>query len=549
MRQFHLYMLVLCLVILVGGIIPTQALGQEGDFSFPLSGWNKDQAWPEIFIAAARQREKAWPAYISEQEQLFTRLYGNGVKNSYDLFVKEQSAAVGAPAINKKTLKRLIDVACIPGKSLCALRGAPLANLRVVAFKEGALRVIPADFLEFTAAGRVVLPTGPEGNPKDGDGVLSDNDRLFFLAVDSGHQVKKDYIAATLKGAKDIQEIELAYTPDNERAWVYVVSFSGAAPDKSPIDYIRISKEAAIIYTPFYLVQAKPRIDKGCATPTIETATWAIAPSMGGRPQDIHNALSLNIKLSFRPIGSSNENQDSFNMRIRAWYDGAVINVDRASWMVKTPMGIGAPTIIADIIASPFSLVDQNFLCTPFDPTLIMRSFNLTLGESLNSNAISTDTARTCRLITPANRKGFAVDGKTATGEGDQENKARRRDLWHVLTGPCGSMCVFAGLNDYLAQHAANFNLLYSDTPEAIGWARYNLEVKDFKNRQEHMYMEWNVVPDFDNNGQYNWKNLDLVFKHHEKPLAFTVNGEARTVSNIFSYIPDVKNEKAAYRY
>ena len=544
MKQFHLYTLVLCLVILVAGIIPSQALGQEDDFSFPLSSWSKEQALTEAFVAAARQMEKTWPVYIKEQEQIFGRIYGNGIKNSYDVYVREQCAtANGAPVATKKTLKRLIDVACIPGKSLTALRGAHLSNLRLVAFKEGALRVIPADFLEFTSAGKVVLPFGPEGNPKEGDGILGDKDRLFFLAADSGHQVKKDYIAASLKGAEVIQEIELAYTPDNERGWVYIVSFSGAAPEKSPIDYIRISNAASIIYTPFYLVQAKPRIDKGRPTPTIETATWAIAPSMGGNPQDIHNGLTLNMKLSFRPIGASNENQDSFNMRIRAWYDGSVINVDRASWMVKTPLGIGAPTIIADVVASPFSLLDQNFLCTPFDPTLIMRSFNLTLGECLNGKALSH------RVITPENRKGFIVDNKTAVGEGDQENKARKRDLWHVLTGPYGSMCVFAGLNDYLAQHAAKFNLLYGDSPETIGWARYNLEVTNFKNRQEHMYMEWNVVPQFDHNGQYNWKNLDLVLKRHEKPLAFSVDGEARTVSNAFYYIPDVRNEKAAYRY
>jgi len=74
-------------------------------------------------------------------------------------------------------------------------------------------------------------------------------------------------------------------------------------------------------------------------------------------------------------------------------------------------------------------------------------------------------------------------------------------------------------------------------------------QVKDSKNRQEHMYMEWNVVPQIDHNGQYNWKNLDLVLKHHEKPLDFSVDGAASTSSTIFYYIPDVKNEKSAYRY
>jgi hypothetical protein len=270
---------------------------------------------------------------------------------------------------------------------------------------------------------------------------------------------------------------------------------------------------------------------------------------MGGIPQDIHEKLMLDIKLAYRIGVTTSENQDSFNMRFRAWFNGDVIIYGRATWKVKTPLGIGAPTIFADIVATPFYLLNQNFLCTPFDPTVLMKSFNLIIGEDLNGRVLVSDSAKGSRLITQDNRQGFPVDAKMGAGEGNPAYKGLKRDLWHVLTGPWGSMCVFSGLNDYLSQHAAKFNLLWSDTPSNIGSYRYNLEVTDFKNRQEWMYLEWNVVPYFGSPGQYNSKNLDLVIKHHEKPLTSIVNGATRIPASPFILIPDIKNEKEFYRY
>jgi hypothetical protein len=550
MKQFKLQVVPVYLVVLTALFIPAMVRSQEVGFTFPLSTWSKGQLKaPEAFWAAERQFEKSWPLYISEQEKQFSRIYGNGIKNGYDLFLREQTCTAGAPVIQKKTLKRLLDLVSVPGKSLSGAQGSQISNIRVVAFREGLLRVIPFDILEFNAAGRVVLPLGPEGNPNDGDGILGDNDKILFMAMDAGHKVGKSYITGNLKGVRDMQEIELEYAPANEHGWVYVVSFSGIPPEKSPIRYARHSSEAAIIYTPYYLVQSKPRVDRKGVSPTTEAATWAIAPSMGGDPRDIHEKLALNIKLAYRIGVTTSEDQDSFNMRMRAWYNGDVIVYGRTTWKVKTPLGIGAPTIFADIVATPFYLLNQNFLCTPFDPSVLMKSFQLIIGEDLNSSVLTADSARGYRLITADNRQGFMIDARMDPGEGDPAYKGLKRDLWHVLTGPWGSMCVFSGLNEYLSRHASKFNLLWSDTQADIGGYRYNLEVRDFKNRQEHMYLEWNVVPQFGNIGQYNWNNLDLVIRHHEKPLSAVVNGVTRIPASPFLIVPDIKYEKGFYRY
>jgi hypothetical protein len=57
------------------------------------------------------------------------------------------------------------------------------------------------------------------------------------------------------------------------------------------------------------------------------------------------------------------------------------------------------------------------------------------------------------------------------------------------------------------------------------------------------------VVPQFGNNGQYNWNNLDLVIMHHERPLSAFVNGITRIPASPFLIVPDIKYEKQFYRY
>ena len=105
-----------------------------------------------------------------------------------------------------------------------------------------------------------------------------------------------------------------------------------------------------------------------------------------------------------------------------------------------------------------------------------------------------------------------------------------------------------SGLNDFLTQQA-RFRLEYRDAPDSIGRYDYVLDLANFKNRQENMYLEWNVVPFFGSKGNYQWKNLDLVLKHTDKPLSYSVDGGTRLQSGAFTHIPDIKAEKRYYRY
>ena len=517
-------------------------------FGAEISTWTGAElkALPEAYWTVQHQRERQWRTYCAAQADKFSQIYGNGIRNSYDLFLKEQAGtAVKPPVVQAKTLKRLTDVACLPGRMFGALKGTPLPQMRLVAYKKGALRVIPFDIVEFTAAGRVVLPAGPEANPKDGDGVLSENDRLFFLAVDAGHKVDKGLISETFKGVKEVVEIELAYAPDNERGWAYLAAFADAPPEKSPLNYIVVHSDASMFYSPFMLIQARPRLVKKGLAPTVDVCSWVIAPAIGGTMLDIHNKFFIDIKMGYRLGVTMREDQDDFDLSWRAWYEGSVIGFSRVSWKVSTPLGIGAPVVFADVVASPFALLDQNFLNTPFDPSIILKSFTLAIGEDLNTRVTGD---KNYRILTAKDRQGQAVEAKNPQTRTLLDNSTKPHDLWHVLTGPSGTMCMVSGLNDFLTQQA-RFRLEYRDAPDSIGRYDYVLDLANFKNRQENMYLEWNVVPFFGSKGNYQWKNLDLVLKHTDKPLSYSVDGGTRLQSGAFTHIPDIKAEKRYYRY
>ena len=542
----------ICLLI----IFPAHGVGQDKTIAFPLSTWSEEQvrSLPHTFWSLQRQTERSWVAHITRMGQQYAQIYGPNIKNGYDLFLQEQSQArinYRHPQIQEhKTLRRLFDLAIIPGRGLSKIRGISLDSIRVLAFRAGAMRIIPHDVMECTASGRLVLPLGPEGNPRDGDGVLGDADTLYFMAMDAGDRVSKKFITDTFGGAKTVIEIELEYAQQNERGWVYVAGFYDQAPEKSVFEYVKIFPEAAIIYSPFLLVQSMPRVDKEGLSPTVDVRTWAVAPSFGGTARDIHNRLILGLKILFRGGFEISQDQDESDLRFRAWYAGPVIVYGRATWKMKTPLGIGAPVIFADLAGTAFTCIDQNVLWTPFDPSLVMKTFNLTLGEELNRQALDPESGAE-RIITSQDRRVYPVKALSSAHivAQDAQNRGNKQDMWHVLTGPAGSMCMYAGLNDYLSGHAKTFTMLWQDSPEHIGAYRYNLDVTDFKNRQESMFLEWNGVPFFFNNGTYNWDNLALALKPHQKPLSYIIDGSAPFKAPRFIHEPDIKNDRALYRY
>ena len=522
---------------------------------FPLSSWTEAEIkkLPPEFWEKLRAQERKWPEYISRQAGLFRQEYGPGIKNYYDLFLEEQAEMrkpgyekVTPPVEAKKTLKRMIDLAYLPAGKLGSLQGNPPNSIRALSFKKGRLRVLPLDILEISPAGRVVLPSGPEGNPQDGDGIFNGQDRVFFMVLDAGHKVAKSYVREKFPGIKDLEEVEISYPAENEKGWVYLASFAQNPPERSAFDNVQFYPEVSITANPFSLNQTEPRKMKGRIAPTLAIRSWFTPPTMGGIPFDIYDRLRIRITLRFH-IGSTGDNEDELNVSWRAWYDGQVICYNRAAWKQSTPLGIGAPVVFDDILASSFSAYDYITYYSPFDPAIFMKDFEVIIGEQMNRASREQVEAMKGWHLTERNKAGDAVDGVMS-------EKEKTRDpnwvKWHLFTGVAGTALMRVDYDDYLQQHST-ITLDWRDDDTVNGNYDTHMVVHRPSTRTEHFLLEWNVVPFFFNedHSKFGWDNLDLVLKRVDKPVVFALpSGEKFSVERYLN-IPNVEKEHKFYKF
>lgn len=536
----------IALILFTVFMMPHAAHSSKSEFST----WTKEEisALPESFRTAQKNTEQQWNSYRASTSRAYSSEYGKDINSGYELFLKEQapSKTKNSNIMETKNLSRLTDIVWIEGRQARAFSGQPVFSLKVLSYRENRLHIIPADIIEFTNEGKMVLPYGPEANLKDADGVISDNDRIFFMAMDAGHRINRDIITSAYKNIGVIQEIEITTPADKEKAWVYLVSFTSDIP-KCGFDLVNMFPDASVIYTPYMFIQARPQRKGGRLYPTVNVCSWIISPEAGGTMVDVHNSFYIRIAMAYRMGITKTQDQDAFDLRWRAWYDGQVIGMIRASWKLSTPLGIGAPTIFSDVLVTPFTLRDENFIATPFDPGIIIKTYSQSIGEDLN-RAVLSSGSRPYKILTAANKKGYAVEAKMKSSEVLAEKKGTKSYLWHALTGQFGSMCVISGLNPFLSEHA-KFRLEYSDSANNPGKYLYTLELSNFKNRQENMYIEWNVLPFFNENNKPDFRTLDLVLKHAGTPLSIKTGIQQPVQLPQFTHIPNIKNEMKYYKY
>ena len=523
---------------------------------FPLSFWyEKDlKKLPQEYWKGLQDRERKWPEYIKHQRKIFQREYGADVKNPWDLFLKQQAEMkepgyhqLARPVIKKKTLKRFVDIAHIPAQFFHDVQGTPVGHIRVFSYQLGRLRIIPFDIVEFTDTNQVVLPDGPESNPEEGDGIFRKNDLLFFMLVDAGHMVDPAWIRKRHPGITALQEMEISYRPDAEEGWVYVAAFSGSPPAKASFDYIAFHPEFSVTHTPITYGQCHPRKLKGKEGifPTLETGTWLSAPSIGGRPLDILDHLRIRITLKYL-IGKTFDDEDKLNVTFRAWYDGQVINYNRAAWKLSTPLGIGAPIVFDDIVADFNSVFNHITWYSPFNPSIFVKHLDVLVGEELNERVGKYREDLKVKFISEHNRdRRYEVDGIMSDREKTHND---RFSSWHLFTGFSGTVCMRTDYDDFLTEHGKR-TLDWRDTAKHYGNYDNHLVIKDLSNRSEHFYVEWNAVPFFWNRdpGRYDWSNLDLILKRIDKPLTYTVDGKSRFRPGLYIHIPDVHAEEEKY--
>lgn len=524
---------------------------------FPLSIWSEEEKkkLPSEYWTKLERDERKWPMYINSQMKHFKREYGSDIKNPYDLYFMEQKQMkksdylkIAPPIIAKKTLKRLIDFTYLEAEHFSNLQGTPLKQIYVLSFKLGKLRIIPHDIIEFTKDNAVVLPSGPQANPKDGDNIFNNNDKLFFMVVDTGHQVERQYILEKYPGIKVLDEIEISYKKDKEIGWVYVAGFTSKLPPKSNFDYIQFCSETGPFFTPFALLQCRC-IQKGKSIlPTFDVCSRMIPPSVGGIPVDFQQGATMSMTVHPRPFGKITKTQKDFDMSLKAWYDGNVALYKRAAWKLKTPFGICTPIICADTVTVLFTLVAHTSWGVPFNPSILLKRVEFSGSERLNGRALNKDILKTnARFITPSNRNGVCVDGMMSE---DEKKWDKSFKSWYVFSdGLSTSWCYRYKVDEAFLKNA-NIEVQWLDTSTEPGKMSFNFKMKSLPGKIGFSYVDGHLLPAFFNTDpeNNNWGNLELILKRLDKPLTITINNKKITPKP-YIHVPNIDNVKNNYRF
>jgi hypothetical protein len=522
---------------------------------FPLSTWtDKELAkMPPEFWAKVRKAEKEWPLYIQRLGDLYEKEFGPGIKNGYDLFLLEQAQMrdpkyfeASDPIKIKKTLKRLGDVAYLPGKNFNFTETSQIESVRLYAYSQGKLRPIPFDIVEFSKEGQVVLTSGPEANSKDGDGIFNGGDLLFFMVADAGHKLDKSYVKNQLPGSTGVYEIEISYSKEYERGWVYLTTFSGRAPARSPIDYTKFYPEVGISFSPFTYAQCECRKVGSKTVPTGNIQTMLGSPSMGAVPIDVHNSISISL-VAIPAVGKKIEhNESEFDLSFRAWYEGNVIDYRRATWKIKYTLGAGSSTTVTDAVITPFFAFNCSAWYNSPYPEWAVKYIEMSFGEDMNKRVLlNNDILKsTAKFISSADREGVIIDGVMSEKEKKWDKSLKS---WYLLTGIPGTILMKSGCDPATAKNAT-LGFDWQDDMEHLGFSKHIMILRD-KTRTGYFYMEWAAVPRFWTPTKFRWENLDLVLKRTDKPLTYRIDDGSDIVPGKCIHIPDIMKVKKKYRY
>ncbi len=332
---------------------------------------------------------------------------------------------LGAAASEKKTLKRSEDPVVIEGGVLSSLVGKPISSLALMSFGSKGFKPIPFQVDERTDDGKFVFTHGPRAHPEDGDGILSLQDELVFMAWDSGDKASG---AKMPEGAESGLEIMLTDPVGGSRAWVYLFSFSGAPP-RSDIDYVKHSsnEDRNWVETDRYLF-AEKKGETYFDRLMLRGKQGRMSDNLADRIKGRGNLKAVGGRIKLQ-IGESDTKGD-----LVAWLDGPI----RVVHLMQAYIKISIARFKAGGGAN--NLFYQNYFVTPIffnfpiAPSTMLSDFKMIYGIDLNKNSEGMS------YFDAANPKAVIMDGKM-----DESERNLDRDTvhdWWAITGDKGNLMV-----------------------------------------------------------------------------------------------------------
>ena len=446
-----------------------------------------------------------------------------------------------APVLQEKNLQRTIDYVIFTGDFIQDFLGKEISGLRLCAFQDGQMQIIPFQVDEINEDGYRVLPEGPKGNPEEGNGLLDSQDEVMFMVKDSGDRVNP---SRWFPGAGSV-ELEMLDPISDERAWIYLYSFSADPPPLSDRDYVHYDHEGGGKNTTDYYVLDHLKSEKGL--PTVAANHYSNPPSAGGTGVNYLDRMKLRIEASLlRGMIDLTVSEQNIGLDIWSYVDGPVRSIERGAPQVQLPLGIKYTIkAVAEVNYYQYGTVVPQIIGLPFNPKYVLGSLHWRYNYEMNPDAIGMIWFNT------QNRDGFMVDGVMSPEEIERDETP---DKWRLWTGPQGTLLLRSMVEprfDEALKVPPNRSYIYylddiedPDPPEdhigQIAQTGYTLMIKNLTADEYHVHTLWYWPPHFYNPEQpekMNEEYLEMVLRHFDSPLQLSVNGASRP-NQVYMPIP-----------
>jgi len=406
------------------------------------------------------------------------------------------------------SLDRVMDQVVIAGVKLPNVRTRPIAQLRLLAFREGRPAPIPFQIDERTPAGEYVM-TRPAGVQDRDDGRLDDNDELVFMARDAGD--RGDPKAGGLSPT-GWDEIELTDPLTGKRAYAYLAFFPSDPPPLSPVSYMQYRETPGSdeLATPYYTL----RFPKN----NVFIRDIMIHPAAGGNGQDFMDRIKMRLAVKvLAGHWSVDRTEENFVSQVLGVARGPVRVIRQTDTRLKIFLNLKSPSAVVNGSFYPCSFQFPSMLSLPFRMDLVASDAVIRQGWDLNRAALD------MKFYSNLNPRPVTYDGKMDPAEVELANNPNTL-YWALGTGPPGTF-MFKGVWD--ESSPLRVRLYYEDDlsrleppeedPGVMGFA-YQLEnlLNIGTGRYPFSIVNY-IVPDF--NG-----DVPRALRVFDHPLQITVN-------------------------
>jgi hypothetical protein len=486
----------------------------------------------------------------------FSRILGTVIFHACCLLLLSPSGTPAAQAqtLQEKSLDRWPDPVVSDCGLFPRLLGKPIADIRVVAWKDGTLLPIPFQIDERNQKGDRIYLYGEKANPGESNGRMDAGDEMVFMARDTGDLVSPE----ALPGGVDAwQEVEILDPLTQEKGWCYVLCVNHpAAFPLSTKDYIRYDPSCRPKDAPpgecvvseyvedrFYPMPPYYQT-KNFSNNGFSHRYMANPPHAGGDETNYVDRMKTRFEVALF-FGSVKLNLDENSMTFYelAYTDGPVRLVRQIQLIMTLPMGIKAPGFAVDLLWYD-TIVDVPMVVNfPINPGLVLTYIQITQGEDQSPGAMG------MRVYNSNNPEGVVVDGRMSPME---QKWANEKDFWRLLTGPQGSNLRRSFWDPHWEEQMVMLEVNYvddlrrKDPPEEVegylGCILQTNKVKSIHPGKYSSYLEWYWPPSFLFHGPdrtYRPGDEKQYLNMADHPLRLTVG--RKTVDNsYFGPMPEI---------